>query len=198
MRVAVAWGAAASAPRPMAASVAAADVAPPGRGATTRFPATTPTRTRSTGSRSARLVALDTTRPGEDPGALDEERLAWLDAELAAAPDVPTVIAMHHPPLATGVPPLDEIGLPAADRRALATVVERHPQVRRLVAGHMHRAIGADLAGRAVLAVPSTYMQARLDLSSGELQVVPGPAGFAVHALLDGEVISHLQWVGKP
>lgn len=145
-----------------------------------------------------RLVAIDTTRPGEDPGALDEERLSWLDAELAAAPDVPTLLAMHHPPLATRVPPLDETGLPAGDCHALAAVVERHPQVRRLVAGHVHRAVAAELAGRAVLAVPSTYMQARLDLSSGELQVVPGPAGFAVHALLDGEVISHLQWVGKP
>ena len=144
-----------------------------------------------------RLVVIDTTRPGEDPGALDEERLSWLDSELAAAPDVPTVLAMHHPPLATGIPPLDENGLPAEDRRALAAVVERHPQVRRLVGGHMHRAITADLAGCAVLAAPSTYMQARLDLRSEELELVPEPAGFAVHALLDGELISHVQPVGR-
>jgi len=32
---------------------------------------------------SLRLVVLDTTRPGEDPGALDAERLGWLDAELS-------------------------------------------------------------------------------------------------------------------
>ena len=105
-----------------------------------------------------RLVALDTTRPGEDPGALDAERLSWLDSELAA-------------------------------------VVERHPQVRRIVAGHMHRAITAELAGRAVLAVPSTYMQARLDFVTQRLVTVPEPAGFAVHALLDGEVVSHVQQV---
>lgn len=145
-----------------------------------------------------RLVVIDTTRPGENPGALDGGRLSWLDAELAGAPGVPTVIAMHHPPLVTGIPPLDEIGLPAEHCRALAAVVERHPQVRRLVAGHMHRPIAGDLAGRAVLAVPSTYMQARLDLRSEELQLVPEPAGFAVHVLLDGEVVSHLQSVGGP
>jgi 3',5'-cyclic-AMP phosphodiesterase len=143
-----------------------------------------------------RLVVVDTTRPGENAGALDEERLSWLDGELAAAPGVPTVIAMHHPPLTTGIPPLDEIGLPAEDRRALGAVVERHPHVRRLVAGHMHRPITADLAGRAVLAAPSTYMQARLDLLSEELQLVPEPAGFAVHVLRDDEVISHVQSVG--
>jgi 3',5'-cyclic-AMP phosphodiesterase len=142
-----------------------------------------------------RLVVLDTTRPGENPGALDEERLEWLDEELAAAPDMPTMLAMHHPPLVTGIPPLDDIGLPADDRRALGAVVERHPQVLRIVAGHMHRPIAADLAGRTVLAVPSTYMQARFDLQSQELQLAPDPAAFALHVLCDGELISHVQTV---
>ena len=142
-----------------------------------------------------RLVVIDTTVPGEDPGALDDERLSWLDAELAAAQDVPTILAMHHPPLVTGIPPLDAIGLPPGDRRALELVVERHPQVRRIVAGHMHRPITSELAGRVVLAVPSTYMQARLDLLTNELHTVPDPAGFALHVLHDGELISHVQTV---
>jgi 3',5'-cyclic-AMP phosphodiesterase len=43
-----------------------------------------------------RLVVLDTTRPGEDPGALDAERLGWLDAELATAPQSPTLLAMRR------------------------------------------------------------------------------------------------------
>jgi 3',5'-cyclic-AMP phosphodiesterase len=142
-----------------------------------------------------RLVVIDTTVPGEDPGALDDERLAWLEAELAAAPDAPTVLAMHHPPLVTGIPPLDAIGLPAEDRQALELVVGRHPQVRRIVAGHMHRPITSELGGRIVLAVPSTYMQAPLDLLTNELQTVPDPAGFALHVLRDGELISHVQTV---
>jgi Icc protein len=142
-----------------------------------------------------RLVVSDTTEPGENPGVLDEQRLEWLDSELAAAPDVPTLLAMHHPPLVTGIPALDEIGLPAEDRRALELVVARHPQVRRIVAGHIHRPVTAELAGRAVLAVPSTYMQARLDLLMTELQTVPDTAGFALHVLRDGELISHLQTV---
>jgi 3',5'-cyclic AMP phosphodiesterase CpdA len=145
-----------------------------------------------------RLVVVDTTRPGENPGALDEQRLSWLDAELADEPETPTVLAMHHPPLFTGIPPLDEIGLPAGDRRALGAVVERHPQVCRIVAGHMHRTIAGELGGRAVLAAPSTYMQARLDLGSERLQLEPGPIGFAVHVLRDGELISHIQTVERP
>ena len=105
-----------------------------------------------------RLVVLDTTRPGEDAGELDAERLRWLDAELRAHPHTPTLIAMHHPPLLTGIPAWDEIGLPDADRRALGDIVARHRQVRRLVAGHLHRTIVTSFAGTALVVVPSTYV----------------------------------------
>jgi Icc-related predicted phosphoesterase len=102
-------------------------------------------------------------------------------------------LALHHPPVSTLIAVWDEIGLPVADRRALAEVVERHTQVRRIVAGHVHRTMTRDLAGRAVLAVPSTYVQGRLSFNSDEIEKALEPAGFAVHALLDGELTSHVQ-----
>jgi 3',5'-cyclic-AMP phosphodiesterase len=143
-----------------------------------------------------RLVVVDTTLPGEDAGRLDRERLSWLDRELASEPEATTLLAMHHPPLVTGIKPLERIGLPAADRRALAEVIRRHPQVRRLAAGHMHRAIASELDGRAVLSAPSTYLQIRLDCGSEELRLTPDPPGYAVHVLVDGELVSHVQTVG--
>jgi Icc protein len=142
---------------------------------------------------SMRLIALDTTRPGHDGGELNQERLAWLDAELAAVPDKPTLLAMHHPPLATGIPAFDEIGLPVADQRALGEVVQRHPQALRLIAGHVHRTIVGALAGRPVLSLASTFAQARLSIGAERFEFVAEPAGFAVHALLDGELSSHVQ-----
>jgi 3',5'-cyclic-AMP phosphodiesterase len=142
-----------------------------------------------------RLVVVDSTRPGEDRGELDADRLAWLDAELAVAPDQVTLIAMHHPPIWTGIPAWDEIGIPMADRIALGEVLARHPQVRRLVAGHVHRTIAAELAGRAVLTVPSTYVQARLEFNTDEIELVDEPPGFAVHALVGGELASYVQLV---
>jgi 3',5'-cyclic-AMP phosphodiesterase len=140
-----------------------------------------------------RLVVLDSTRPGEDRGELDVDRLAWLDAELASMPDRMTLVALHHPPVSTGIPAWDAIGLPLADRRALGEVLHRHPQVRRVVAGHVHRTIAGELAGRAVLTAPSTYVQTRLSFNSGEIETAAEPPGFAVHALRDGELASHLQ-----
>jgi 3',5'-cyclic-AMP phosphodiesterase len=139
-----------------------------------------------------RLIALDTTRPGEEPGALDAERLEWLDGALSAAPAKPTLLAMHHPPILTGIPAADDAGLPVSDRQALRTVVERHPQVLRLVAGHVHRTISGELAGRSVLTIPSTYVQARLDFASDAAELSDEPAGFAVHALWQGELTSHI------
>jgi 3',5'-cyclic-AMP phosphodiesterase len=144
-----------------------------------------------------RMVVLDTTIPGEDAGALDDERLAWLERELSAVPGAPTLLAMHHPPLVTGVPAWDEISLAAGDRAALEDVLRRHPQVHRIVAGHVHRTMTTELAGRPLLTVPSTYVQFRLDFAATELEPAhAAPAGFGVHALAGGTLVSHVQPVG--
>ena len=140
-----------------------------------------------------RLVALDSTIPGETPGTFEGEQLAWLDGELAAAPDVPTLIALHHPPVAMGLPAWDALGLAQADRDALEAVVARHPQVRRIVAGHVHRTTVGELAGRPVLALGSTYAQAKLDFGAEQIELGGGPAAFAVHTVLEGRIVSHVQ-----
>jgi 3',5'-cyclic-AMP phosphodiesterase len=139
-----------------------------------------------------RLVVVDTTIPLEVPGALDPERLGWLDGELAAAPAAPTLVAMHHPAHTTGIPAWDEFGLARADQTAFVEVVDRHPQVRRIVAGHFHRTITAEIAGRPALVVPSTYAQLRLTFDSAA-DFVHEPPGFALHAVVDGELVSHVQ-----
>lgn len=140
-----------------------------------------------------RLVCLDSTIPGAEGGSLDGGRVEWLDATLAADPETPTVLALHHPPLRTEIPTFERIGLAPESRDALADVLARHPQVARIVAGHVHRSIVAELAGRAVVTVPSTYLQAALDFTSPKLQMRADPPGFAVHAFRDGSLATHLQ-----
>ena len=142
-----------------------------------------------------RLVVLDTTIPGEDPGALGAEQLEWLDAELAAAPEQLTLVAMHHPPLVTGAPGWDRLGLAEPGRLALGEVVERHAQVRRLACGHLHRTMGGELAGRGVVVAPSTYVQMRPAFLSDELELTGEPAGFVLHAVFEGGLISYVQMV---
>lgn len=144
-----------------------------------------------------RLVCLDTIVPGSDGGALDEGRIEWLDATLGEERVKPTVLAMHHPPLRTEMPAFEAIGLAPAGREALAGVLDRHPQVIRVVAGHVHRAIVAELAGRAVVSVPSTYMQAAADFTSTGIEMGHDPPGFALHAFRDGTLSTHVQSVPR-
>lgn len=140
-----------------------------------------------------RLVVLDSTIPGEAHGRLDTACLDWLDAALAADRERPAAIALHHPPLLTGSPAWDALGIPDAERRALAGVLARHPHVRRIIGGHVHRPVVAELAGRPVVTVPSTYRQARLDFRADTLETVADPAGIAVHLLLaDGAFVTHI------
>jgi Icc protein len=144
-----------------------------------------------------RLIVVDTTIPGREAGAFGEERRTWLASQLAAEPDAPTVVAMHHPPLLTGMRAFDAIGLPEADRLDLARLLARHPQVVRIACGHLHRTVMGGLAGCEVFVCPSTWVQARLDLSDpGHLELLREPPGFAVHLLLGGELTSHVQPVG--
>lgn len=143
-----------------------------------------------------RLVVLDSTVPGQVEGTLDAASLAWLDAELAAAPELPTVLAMHHPPLATGVPAWDGINLTAVERDALGEVIGRQSQVLATVGGHLHSPAVATLGGRPVLAAPSTYLPTAPRFGVDEVPGFgPGPGGFALHILRDGELASHLRWV---
>jgi 3',5'-cyclic-AMP phosphodiesterase len=147
--------------------------------------------------RDVRLVVCDTTVPGRDDGRLDAASLAWLERELAAEPAVPTIVAMHHPPLLTGIAAMDAIGLPEADRAGLGSLLARCPQVRRVVGGHVHRACFGLLGGCAVFACPSTHLQVRWDPSGPELALEPAPPSYALHTVLAGEVVTLVQPVAS-
>jgi 3',5'-cyclic-AMP phosphodiesterase len=139
-----------------------------------------------------RLVLLDSIIPGRDPGEFNPERLSWLDAELAREPERPTVLAMHHSPLPTGIPEWDEINLVEGAREALAGVVGRHPQLRAIVAGHLHRVVASTLAACPVVSAPSTYLQAQPDFESEEVELA-GLPGFALHVFRAGELSSQFE-----
>jgi 3',5'-cyclic-AMP phosphodiesterase len=141
-----------------------------------------------------RLIVCDSTIPGHEEGAFDEPRRAWLKDQLAAAaPETPTIVAMHHPPMLTGMPAFDEIGLPEADRLALGELLSVTPNAHRVIAGHVHRAIFGTVGGCGVVVCPSTHLQAPLEIGATELHLLPEPPGFALHSRVDGGIASHIQ-----
>jgi 3',5'-cyclic-AMP phosphodiesterase len=137
-----------------------------------------------------RLIAIDSTVRGSDAGRVPVDRLAQRLEEDA---ETPTIVAMHHAPLLTGVAPMDALGVPEADRYALAALLADHPQVVRVVCGHVHRTIVGALGGVPVFACPGSHLQLELDFKPrAELAVTGEPPGFALHILLDGELTTHV------
>ncbi|MBB3009625.1 phosphodiesterase [Cupriavidus alkaliphilus] len=109
-----------------------------------------------------RLVAFDCTVPGQPGGRVDPAALPWLEAALSADPDRPTLLLLHHPPFFTGIGHMDEQGLANAD--ALEAVVRRHPQVERVLCGHLHRHITRRFGGTVAMTAPGPAHQVALDL----------------------------------
>jgi Icc protein len=142
-----------------------------------------------------RIVAFDSIVPDRDPGAYSEEQLRWLDEELGRASESPTLLALHHPPLATGLPEWDAINLTPADREALAGIVEKHPQVCAIVGGHLHRTAAGALAGCPVFSAPSACLQALPHFEGNDVDFID-PPGFALHVYLDGDFSSQAQLLG--
>jgi 3',5'-cyclic-AMP phosphodiesterase len=143
-----------------------------------------------------RLVGCDTTQVGRDDGALSAEQLRWLDDTLGERPWTPTLLAMHHPPVLTGVRSMDAIALAAADRGALELMLDGHPQVEAITCGHVHTTMSTSFAGRPLLICPSTNSALRLDLRPhDDISFTESdlPLGFALHTLVDGRLVSHVQ-----
>ena len=139
-----------------------------------------------------RLVALDTVVAGEPGGDLDAHQLGWLDATLKAGPHKPTLVFMHHPPVKTGMRYLDAMALSDAGASRLGDIVGRHPQVERVVCGHVHRAIQARWGGTALSICPSTAFQAVLDLQGSGFDASTGePPAYQVHYWNGTELATH-------
>jgi 3',5'-cyclic-AMP phosphodiesterase len=127
-----------------------------------------------------RLVMLDTLVPGASHGALSAVQLEWLDRTLAAQPGKPTLVGMHHPPVATGIPHMDKIAL--LNPETFRSVIARHRQVERIVCGHQHRPIVGQCAHAIVSVSPSVAHQVELTFDPAD----PGafnfePPAFQLH-----------------
>jgi 3',5'-cyclic AMP phosphodiesterase CpdA len=141
-----------------------------------------------------RLLALDTVVPGRSEGALDAERLAWLAAQLDAAADRPVVVAMHHPPFQTLIGHMDKMGL-LTGAPELEALVASHPNVERVICGHLHRAIDVRFGGTIASTAPGPAHQVCLDLDRDAVSAwTLEPPAFRVHAWNPREkrLVSHL------
>jgi 3',5'-cyclic-AMP phosphodiesterase len=147
----------------------------------------------------ADIVLLDSSVPGAAHGELDAETLTWLDAVLTASSTRPGLVFLHHPPFMTGITHMDVQNLRnAAD---LATLIRKHPRVRLVAAGHVHRATLTTFAGAAATICPAPNHAVALDLDA---HLPPSfniePPAFHLHTWSHGDdfgsVVTHTVPIG--
>ncbi|MBV8089896.1 MAG: metallophosphoesterase [Candidatus Eremiobacteraeota bacterium] len=126
---------------------------------------------------SLRIVALDSSDERRAGGYLDEARLEWLRRCLCERPNTPTILAMHHPPFPTGIRSVERQAF--LGREALERIVRAHPQIRRIVCGHVHQPLANAWSGTVGVTAPSTAPT--LALHSGALALSWEPGGFLIH-----------------
>lgn len=136
------------------------------------------------------IAVLDSLVPGSPGGKLGAHQFTWLDAALARRPDLPAFVCLHHPPAPVGIPFLDGMGL--ADGPALEEVIARHPNVVRVLAGHVHRPTSSAFGNSVLTTAPSTYRQSDLCMDEeSPMGYVHEPTGFLLHQRTDRGWVTH-------
>jgi Icc protein len=119
------------------------------------------------------LAFVDSTVQGSDGGHLSIRELARLDETLAQAPQLPAIVWLHHQPVLIGSRWLDSMAVDNADD--FFQIIDRYPQVRAVVWGHVHQCFEHRHRNIPLLASPSTC-----------IQFLPNSAEFAIDEIPPG------------
>lgn len=142
------------------------------------------------GQRVVFLDTLDEVFPSA--GRLCASRLSWLEATLAAAPETPTLLALHHPAFDLGMEYFRSMLL--ADGEALEALLDRHPQVVHLAFGHVHVPVFGRRRGRSFSAARGTCHPMLPPFVGMATDYVDRPPSYEL-ILFEGEtvIVHHIQ-----
>ena len=100
---------------------------------------------------------------------------------------------MHHPPFLTGLAEMDAIN--CDNSAALGAIVAEHPQIERIVCGHVHRPMVIRWNGTVVTTAPATAHQVALNLLDGTptAWIMEPPACHLHYWRADSGLVTHHQ-----
>jgi 3',5'-cyclic-AMP phosphodiesterase len=138
-----------------------------------------------------RFILLDSMVLDEPGGRLAESQLEYLEQQLQDTK--PTLVAVHHHPIACGLAGMDEIGL--ANAADLFAVLDGYPQVKLVINGHIHQESVAERAGVTYLGTPSTCIQLKPQQVKMELDTDRSPGFRLLRLYADGRFETEVCWV---
>lgn len=142
-----------------------------------------------------RVVLLDSFIPGDHGGRLSAAELKRLETALGAERDRHVLLAVHHHVVKLGSRWLDDLGLYNADE--LLALIDRSPQVRGVLAGHVHQASDLTRNGVRFLTTPSTCFQFLPEVDTFAIDT--RPPGFRWMDLHDdGRIETEVVWIDPP
>jgi len=146
------------------------------------------------------ILLIDSTVPGEVHGELDAATLSWIENTLAASSTRPALLFLHHPPFDTGIVSSD--GMRLLDANPLAALLQKHPRVLLVAAGHVHRAAQTVFAGASATICPAGEQAVTLEFEMRWPEVFRiEPPSFHLHAWLPGprfgSIVTHVVPIGE-
>jgi len=140
-----------------------------------------------------RLIAIDSTSRGERKGVFCSARQAWLETALSDQPRRRTLLFIHHPPFDIGDHYIGGYRRPE-EAAALSAVVGRHPQIERLLCGHVHCPVERPWAGTVASVMPSVAVDVRKGVNENEAREQPI---YQLHQLMETNgIVSRARRVG--
>ncbi|TAF04583.1 MAG: 3',5'-cyclic-AMP phosphodiesterase [Oscillatoriales cyanobacterium] len=103
------------------------------------------------------FLLLSSVEAGCSGGRISPESLDWLDSQLQQTGDRAVTIALHHHPLAIDCEIMDGMMLHNADE--FFAIVDRYPQVKIVLCGHIHQEFHQHRGSVTYLGTPSTCIQ---------------------------------------
>ena len=100
------------------------------------------------------IIGLDTLVEGQNHGMLRSESFNFLFEKLNQPTEKNIILAIHHPPIKTGIPFMDEIALKNSDE--LSECLGTANQPIRILCGHVHGIYQGTLGIHSVVTAPST------------------------------------------
>ena len=126
-----------------------------------------------------RIILLDSSEPGRVDGLLEPGQIDWLRAQLAEAMDRPVIVILHHNANALHIGS-DDIRMLEPD--AFIAALKTHPDVRQVIAGHVHLTSTATWRGLpfTTLAGGHYSVSFNVDQPSVPVRRLTGPGQMAV------------------
>ncbi len=127
------------------------------------------------------VIALDSSVPGQVSGSLTDAQLADLDAKLARHPELPKVVAIHHPPRVDPEGSYSWATLDLETTQRLGPILAAH-SVTALLCGHIH--VNRICLWSGVPVIVTMGQQSTVDLTRNDALAITEGTGFAICDLL--------------